>query len=142
MIALLVFLYLVLAPLVYRTSEDPFLTEIKRRYQMIRVSLPSDPRWELIKKTNSIITGTYTKYDGVIGSNVNKGYEIYICMSGQDVNSAMYILIHELAHMTVAEYDHSEKFWKNFGDLKKICIDMGLYQKGGARQYCGETITD
>lgn len=136
---ILVILYMVL---LWFTKEDPFLTELKRRYQVIRQSLPADPRWELIKRTNSILTGTYTTYDGVIGSNVNKGYEIYICMSGQDINSAMYVLIHELAHMTVAEYDHSDKFWKNFKDLKAICMDMGLYKPGGTRQYCGQTITD
>ena len=82
------------------------------------------------------------KYDGVIGSNVNKGYEIYICLDGDDVNSAMYVLIHELAHMSVKEYDHSGDFWTNFKKLKEIAIENGLYTRQGARGYCGDVVRD
>ncbi len=100
-----------------------------------------DPMWNPVLKP-AIITGMNGKKDGVIGSNVNKGYEIYICLDGDDVNSAMYVLIHELAHMTVPEYDHSIKFWENFEKLKKLCIDKGLYKKTGERKYCGDAVRD
>ena len=90
----------------------------------------------------SIITGIYGKKDGVIGSNVNKGYEIYICLDGDDVNSAMYVLLHELAHMSVPEYNHTTNYWENFSKLKKIAVEKGIYVKKGIRQYCGDTVTD
>jgi len=124
-------------------SEPKMLTEMKDRYfktlDILRLS--GDPMWKPVLAP-AIITGLNGKKDGVIGSNVNKGYEIYICLDGEDVNSAFYVLIHELAHMTVPEYDHSIKFWENFEKLKKICIDNGLYMKAGPRQYCGDTIRD
>ena len=124
-------------------AEPPMLTEIKRRYWAILTMLreTGDPIWIPALKP-AIITGLHGKKDGVIGSNVNKGYEIYICLDGDDVNSAMYILIHELAHMTVPEYDHSIKFWENFEKLKKLCQAAGLYTKAGTRRYCGETVRD
>jgi len=132
-----------LATVVLTNSEPKMLTELKDRYfrtlDILRAT--GDPIWKPVLKP-AIITGISGKKDGVIGSNVNKGYEIYICLDGDDVNSAFYVLIHELAHMTVPEYDHSIKFWENFEKLKKICIDSGLYVKGGTRQYCGDAIRD
>jgi len=128
---------------VLTNSEPKMLTELKDRYfrtlDILRAT--GDPIWHPVLKP-AIITGLHGKKDGVIGSNVNKGYEIYICLDGDDVNSAFYVLIHELAHMTVPEYDHSIKFWENFEKLKKICIDSGLYVKSGTRQYCGDTVRD
>ena len=124
-------------------KEPEMLTELKKRYwamlEMLRET--KDPMWLPVLKP-SIITGLKGKKDGVIGSNVNKGYEIYICLEGDDVNSAMYVLIHEVAHMSVPEYDHTDAFWENFKKLKQICIDKGLYEAKGERQYCGEVIRD
>ena len=124
-------------------KEPEMLTELKRRYWAMLDILreTKDPLWIPVLKP-SIITGLQGKKDGVIGSNVNKGYEIYICLDGGDVNSAMYVLIHEVAHMSVPEYDHTDKFWENFKKLKAICIAKGLYEAKGERKYCGETIRD
>ena len=124
-------------------QEPEMLTELKRRYWAMLDILreTKDPLWTPVLKP-SIITGIKGKKDGVIGSNVNKGYEIYICLDGGDVNSAMYVLIHEVAHMSVPEYDHTDKFWENFKKLKMICIGKGLYEAKGERKYCGEVIRD
>ena len=121
------------------------LTEIKQRYWMILDMLEQtgDSMWHGVLK-RSIITGMvgWSKEKGPIGSNVNKGYEIYICLDGEDVNSAIYVLIHELAHMSVPEYDHTSQFWNNFTKLKALCVAKGLYTPSGERSYCGETVTD
>ena len=134
---------LMLLVVLLTNSEPKMLTELKERYfktvDLLRDS--GDPLWKPVLKP-AIITGLNGKKDGVIGSNVNKGYEIYICLDGDDVNSAFYVLIHEVAHMTVPEYDHSIKFWENFEKLKKICIDNGLYTKSGTRTYCGDSVRD
>jgi len=136
-------MFLTLVWTLVTNSEPKMLQEIKERYWAILKMLreTGDPTWIPVLKP-AIITGLRGKKDGVIGSNVNKGYEIYICLDGDDVNSAIYVLIHELAHMTVPEYDHSIKFWENFENLKKLCIDAGLYVKSGERKYCGDTVRD
>ena len=132
-----------LALVAFTNSEPKMLVDLKDRYFRIIAILRAtgDPLWKPALKP-AIITGLNGKKDGVIGSNVNKGYEIYICLDGDDVNSAFYVLMHELAHMTVPEYDHSIKFWENFEKLKKICIDSGLYVKSGERKYCGDSVRD
>jgi hypothetical protein len=126
-------------------KEPAMLSELKYKYWILLEILrrTGDPLWHPVCKP-SIITGMidWNKDNGPIGSNVNKGYEIYICLDGGDVNSAMYVLIHELAHMSVPEYDHTDKFWKHFDKLKKIAIDSGVYTPTGTRTYCGDTVKD
>lgn len=136
-------MFVTMVRILITNSEPKMLSELKHKYWAILDMLRAtgDPLWLPVLKP-AILTGLRGKKDGVIGSNVNKGYEIYICLDGDDVNSALYVLIHELAHMTVPEYDHSIKFWENFEKLKKLCIDSGLYIKSGERRYCGDTVRD
>lgn len=119
------------------------LEKLKVKYwstlDMLRAT--GDPVWHPVLKP-AILTGIFGKRDGVIGSNINKGYEIYICLDGDDINSATYVLLHELAHMTVEEYDHSDKFWENFKNLKELAVKNGIYVKNGKKNYCGDVIND
>jgi WLM domain len=135
--------FIILFVIYVTNTEPPMLTEVKQRYWQILDMLKKtgDPVWNGVLRP-SIITGMvgWSKDQGPIGSNVNKGYEIYICLDGGDVNSALYVLIHELAHMSVPEYDHTDHFWTNFAKLKKLCVQNGLYVASGERSYCGETI--
>ena len=143
-VAAAVSLMVVVAFLVRVNTEPEMLGLLKQKYSQLREVLGDDPRWQPIKK-QSILTGLiggYSKKNGAIGYNVNKGYEIYICLAGDDVNSAMHVLIHELAHLSVSEYDHTVAFWKNFKDLKALAVGAGLYQEVGRREYCGESIRD
>jgi WLM domain len=139
---------MVFAVLIYIVSvniQPQMLSELKYKYWILLDILKKtgDPLWDPVRKP-AIITGmlNWDKTKGPIGSNVNKGYEIYICLDGTDVNSAMYILLHELAHMSVPEYDHTRNFWEHFEKLKKIAIDAGVYTLGGNRTYCGDTVKD
>lgn len=131
----------VFADVVSLTSDPPLLSEIKRRYKIIQGGLPHEDRWKLICNKNAIITGT-DRHSGIVGSNVNKGYEIYICLDGEDIESAMYVFLHELAHLTVTEYDHTQRFWDNFRDLRVICKSLGVYTPVGSKEYCGEKVED
>jgi hypothetical protein len=128
------------AVIVYRHSEPEQLVLLKDRYRKLRENLGTDERWKKLVRP-SIITGQLRPI-GPIGSNVNKGYEIYVCLQDDDVNSAMNVLLHELAHTTVTEYDHSSAFWQNFKDLKALAASVGVYQNVGTHTYCGETIQD
>lgn len=129
--------------LVWFHKSPQALQDLKVKYWSILDILrqSGDPMWHPVLKP-AIITGMYGKIDGVIGSNVNKGYEIYICLEGDDVNSATYVLLHELAHMTVDEYDHSNGFWENFKKIKELAVQHGLYTKLGEKNYCGDVVKD
>jgi len=80
---------------------------------------------------------------GTIGYNVNKGYEIFICIDNAgSVDAAMHVLIHELAHMTVPEYDHTDAYWQSFKDLRDLCVSLDLLTVSNTpTMYCGGQIT-
>ena len=144
-IPIFITLFVVLVYLVSINTEHDLLSQLKYRYWVLLEALrqTGDPLWKPVCKP-SIITGmvNWTKDKGPIGSNVNKGYEIYICLDGNDVNSAMYVLLHELAHMSVPEYDHTKNFWNHFEKLRKFASSIGVYTETGTRSYCGDTITE
>lgn len=143
---LLTFLILVWVFILARLRDPPLLKQIRARYLLLLKHLKETPgidnRFKSIKDNVTIITGIAASRmnKGTIGYNVNKGYEIYICLDGDNINAAMHILIHELAHITVAEYDHTPAFWQSFKDLKQLCQSLGLYVPITTVQYCGGEI--
>ena len=122
--------------LILITRDDPVLRQVKQKYRQFIRSLP--PQYSKIKRP-VIITGTYARGD--VGSNVNKGGEIYICLENS-VNDAFHVLLHELAHTTVREYDHSSSFWESFQNLKSLAEQGGFYTSVGTKKYCGKEISD
>ena len=129
-------------------KENSMMIELRRRYNILvdhlRATENIDPRFTRLRK-RCLLTGIHSSRmnRGTIGYNVNKGYEIYICLDKDNIDAAMNVLIHELAHITVDEYDHSPEFWKSFKDLKELCKVLGIYTPlQGTPEYCGITIKD
>jgi len=129
--------------LVYSTRDPPNLREVKRRYRTLRHHIKRHRKqvhekfWVL---ENSILLAG--RDSGDLGYNSNKGYEIGLCLDGTP-NDIFHVLLHELSHSTVEEYSHSEQFWKNFAELKDICMNLGIYERIPVRkEFCGQFIQD
>lgn len=133
--ALLMVLSIVCIFVILKTNEDSRMQRLKSNYYSFVDQLPDD--YKKLKKP-SILTGTY---NGDIGSNVNKGSEIYLCLDGVP-NDQFHILLHELSHTMVKEYDHSGNFWEEYSKLKKIAVDKGYYKPTETKTYCGKTISE
>jgi predicted metal-dependent hydrolase len=84
----------------------------------------------------------YTSY------SINKGEKIIFCLRSRDgndklidLNTVMYVAIHELGHLMTEEVGHPPAFWKNFRILLKEAVDMGLYKTVNYAEkpvrYCG-----
>ena len=139
----LLILLAVLAFILFSNMEDPLFSELKRRYEHLLKNLPKYGEFDILVENRAILTAKEEKArDGNIAFNVNKGYEIYLCLDGRKINAAMYVLLHELAHITVEEYDHSEQFWKNFKRLREIAAELGIYTPESDMEYCGQHIKD
>ena len=140
----ILFLSLVVFLLCMTMKEPPCLTEVKRRYKVLREYCRDDenvPKKFKILKKQILLTG-YTKTSGPLGWNSNKGDEIGICIDGTP-NQAFHILLHELAHSTVEEYSHSKKFWANFAELRDMCEGIGIYTPiDHQAKFCGKFIKD
>lgn len=86
--------------------------------------------------------------EGQVGYNVNKGEVIGLCMykNGKflDINTIMFVLLHELAHSMTIAYDHNEEFWDNFSFLLNEAMEIGIYTyedfKSKPKRHCNMRI--
>lgn len=120
-------------------KENTTLVEVKRRYKVLRES--SLPEKFSILKKEILITGYKSKVFGV-GFNTHKGSEIGLCLDGS-ANCVFHVLLHELAHSTVKEYDHSPLFWSHLEELKNHSTNLGIYERIPHEiDFCGNKIRD
>jgi hypothetical protein len=111
-------------------KEPENFRALKELYTVFLANVPSQFP-ELRRR--SIILGF--QGDGTeIGYNVNKGYEIGVCLDGTP-NQMFHVLLHELAHTTVKSFDHNEEFWKNLKELKEHCKGLGIYEEITTQTY-------
>lgn len=125
-----------------RAGSPEELLVVKEKYRRLREHLVATKN-EKFKTlwSEKPITG-YMKMSGSIGHNTNKGADIAVCLDGTP-NQVFHVLLHELAHCTVKEYEHSTEFWKNYVELRDIAIEIGIYDKIPHRQpFCGQHIQD
>jgi len=143
----------------HRKQESAnYMAKIQRNinvlYEHCTTLLENDIRIKrLIKKYNpnniseSMKSSIYTSY------SVNKGQKLVICIKEKDIeetlidlNTIMFVVIHELAHIITKSIGHTEEFWENMRFLLKISISLGIYQdvdyKKDPKEYCGIMITD
>ena len=63
-----------------------------------------------------------------------------------EMNTLMFVALHELAHVMTKSIGHTDEFWNNFRFLLKHAIANGLYIKQDFKnkpvKYCGTMITD
>ncbi len=85
----------------------------------------------------------YTSY------SVNKGEEIAICIRNKDntfmeMNTILFVTIHELAHVMTKSTGHTNEFWNNMKFLLEESEKLNLYKPVDYRKhnesYCGMTI--
>ena len=128
--------------ILYKTQEPQRLKEVKEKYRILREHLheTNNEKYSMLMRAIPI-TGVLSM-NGAIGYNTNKGGDIVICLDGE-TNEIFHVLIHELAHCTVEEYDHSEQFWENYIELRDISENIGIYEKIPIRtEFCGDHIQD
>ena len=86
--------------------------------------------------------------------SLNKGEEICLCLREpeneliiiDDMNTLMFVLVHELGHLMTDDIGHTNKFWNNMAYLLKKASEINLYNPINYRispvMYCGVKIDD
>ena len=85
--------------------------------------------------------------------SINKGEKIVFCLRSKDadqklvdLNTMMFVAIHELAHLMSKSIGHTREFWDNMKFLLKVGIELNVYTKQDFNkspvEYCGTKITD
>lgn len=105
-----------------------------------------DKSHNLVLQENNI-DSKYTSY------TINKGEEMVLCLRSKknkknlhDENLVTYVVIHELAHISCPEINHTELFKEIFKFLLETSIAIGIYKhedyKTRPVEYCGMTINE
>jgi len=129
------------AAMVMSIQRSDTMTELMRRYDLLRAELIELDEFPELW-TKGTITGMAEISPDGVGYNIGKGYEIFVCTKGP-LNSVMHVFLHELAHNTVNEYDHTDRFWDNLARIKIIAVNIGIYQPIGSHvPFCDSTIGD
>ena len=119
----------------------------------MKKKLPNDPR---IKRLNSNYVPDNIcesiEHDKNTSYSVNKGEKVVFCIRSkednklEDLNTLMFVAIHEMGHLASGSIGHNDEFWANFKFLLEEAINIGLYQKveysKQPKDYCGIQITD
>lgn len=87
----------------------------------------------------------YTSY------SINKGEQIVLCLRNKgsdnlvDINTMMFVVLHEFAHLASISIGHTEEFWDNFRWILEEAMNIGIYTKQDfdkkSVEYCGMDIT-
>lgn len=106
----------------------------------------------LVSRTKDIVimeTGADEKYTSY---TVNKGERIVFCLRFKvintihDINTLMYVVIHELAHIGCPEYGHTPLFKEIFKFLLIESSKIGIYTpidyRKNPQNYCGMEINE
>lgn len=100
------------------------------------------------KISETLPTSEYTAY------SENKGEKLAFCLDTEkeskgrliDINTLMYVALHELSHIATESIGHTDEFWNNFKFLIKEAKEIGVYNpvdyKKEPARYCGMNITD
>ena len=65
-----------------------------------------------------------------VAYTVNKGDRIGICLhdSSHMINTYVFVMLHELAHVMTESQGHNDKFWEHFRLLLKEAEECGVYR--------------
>tara|TARA_Y100001958_G_C21202153_1_gene528660 strand:- start:3 stop:575 length:573 start_codon:yes stop_codon:yes gene_type:complete len=86
--------------------------------------------------------------------SLNKGEEICLCLREpdneleiiDDMNTLMFVLIHELSHLMTDDIGHTDKFWNNMAYLLRKANEISLYTpinySVNPVMYCGINIDE
>jgi predicted metal-dependent hydrolase len=114
---------------------------------------PDDQRTLLLKNRYNPRNITEGNNDTNLTSySINKGEKIVLCLRSKDeerklvdINTMMFVTIHELGHLTTDSIGHNPDFWENFKWLLEEAINIGIYKyedyENEPIKYCGIKIS-
>lgn len=134
------------------------LANIRKKLEKMVVHLTTnfadDERVKRVLKnfrSNKISEGSenakYTSY------SINKGEKIVFCIRSRDekkelvdLNTMVFVALHELSHILTESVGHTKEFWDNFKWILKEAVKIKVYEFQDFNKkpmgYCGIQITD
>lgn len=113
-----------------------------------------DPRTErIVMKFDPTKMSEGSNHSEYTSFSINKGEQVVFCLRSKDennklvdLNTMMFVALHELAHICTESNGHTEEFWDNFRWLLHEAINIGVYKEQDFKSkpvpYCGINITE
>lgn len=139
---LLILILVLMNIYLFATTKEPEKVRLVReKYTTLREALIREDKFPKLHRPMPL-TAYHRTWDGALGFNVNKGFEVGVCIDGE-VNEIFHVLLHELAHCVVPEYDHSEEYWRSYIELRDMAVRLGIYEKIPEKTpFCGKDVQD
>ncbi len=93
-----------------------------------------------------------SKWSSGTSYSLNKGQQIVMCLRHKpgdqfvDLNTLVFVTLHEMAHLATKSRGHTPEFWGNFKFLLLEAMGIGIYDYHAYHQmpieYCGTEIKD
>jgi hypothetical protein len=134
------------------------LANIRKKLEVtveaLKKQFPDDPRTKrLIEnfRSDKISEGSEnTKYTSY---SINKGEQIVFCLREKDttkklvdLNTMVFVALHELGHIATESIGHNKEFWDNFKWILRVAVKEKIYIfqdfNKEPQSYCGIQITD
>ena len=127
---------------------------MKQTVQTLKEKYPEDKRVIRLSKNfnpNRIVetlpTSEFTAY------SEGKGVKLAFCLRKHkdkmkliDINTLMFVALHELTHLMTESIGHKQEFWNNFKFMLKHASEEGIYDpvdySKSPTDYCGLMIDD
>jgi len=115
----------------------------------LKTTYPDDPRiqrlLERFNPNNIMETDGNSKYTSY---SINKGEKLVLCLRYRDgtnrlvdLNTIMFVTLHEYTHILTKSVGHTDEFWDNFKFILKNAIKLHLYKcvdyEAQPQKYCG-----
>ena len=136
-----------LVKLVDYTSNEKNFKDNKEEYNEYKSALQrmkNNFREDNISESSP--NNNYTSY------SINKGEKIVFCIRSKktgelvDLNTMMFVAIHEMGHLMSESVGHTQEFWKNMKYLLHRGEEINMYKhidySEDSVEYCGTMITD
>lgn len=130
----------------YTSNEKNFKDNIEEynEYKSALQRMKNNFREDNISESSP--NNNYTSY------SINKGEKIVFCIRSKktgelvDLNTMMFVAIHEMGHLMSESVGHTQEFWKNMKYLLHRGEEINIYKhidySEDSVEYCGTMITD
>jgi len=125
----------------YSLQDDPKLTEIKTAIEpLFSKNIKYTGILDVINKRD--IFNELSFYKGNKSYTINKE-KVFLCLKDKqdnyyDMNTLIFVTLHEISHSLCDEIGHTPKFNKIFDDIIKKATEMKIYdpKKSIVQDYC------
>ena len=103
----------------------------------------------LQKRWKSCILKETASHEKSAAYTVNKGDEMRLCVRTggrlENMNTSMFVVLHELGHLMSNSYGHNQEFRDNFSYIVHLASNLGVYKPedfgNEPVKYCGNVVT-